>query len=78
VRLAGDIDIASAAVLSKTVDWLTTMAPVNVVLDLGDVTFARSALPISSCNSSKPCPAVPNWSCGGPGQRPRWCYGSHR
>jgi anti-anti-sigma factor len=45
VRLAGDIDLASDAVLSKTVDWLTARTPVSVVLDLADVTFACSALP---------------------------------
>jgi anti-anti-sigma factor len=45
LRLAGDIDLTSSAVLAKTVDWLTAMAPASVVMDLAEVTFACSALP---------------------------------
>jgi anti-anti-sigma factor len=45
LRLAGDIDLASSALLSKTIDWLTAMAPFSVLVDLAEVTFASSALP---------------------------------
>lgn len=45
VRLAGEIDMASCSVLSKTVDWLTTLAPVSVLVDLAELTFACSTLP---------------------------------
>jgi anti-anti-sigma factor len=44
VCLAGEIDIASWVVLSEIVDWLTALAPVSVVLDLAEVTFACSTL----------------------------------
>ncbi|MFC6022838.1 STAS domain-containing protein [Plantactinospora solaniradicis] len=42
--LAGEIDIASSAVLSKAVDWLTALGPVIVLVDLAELTFACSTL----------------------------------
>ncbi|MET8152487.1 hypothetical protein ACIBSW_22660 [Actinoplanes sp. NPDC049668] len=45
VCLTGDIDLAASAVLSATIDWLTALAPVSVLVDLADVTFACSTLP---------------------------------
>ena len=45
LRLAGEIDMASSPVLSKTVDWLTASAPVSLLVDLSELTFAGSALP---------------------------------
>lgn len=44
VWLAGEIDMASTAVLSQTVDWLTALAPVSVLVDLAELTFACSTL----------------------------------
>lgn len=43
--LAGEIDMASSAVLAKTIDWLTGLAPVCVLVDLADLTFAGATLP---------------------------------
>ncbi|MEU4626202.1 hypothetical protein AB0G04_40265 [Actinoplanes sp. NPDC023801] len=43
--LAGEIDRDSSAILSRTVDWLTRVAPVSVLVDLAALTFACSALP---------------------------------
>jgi len=45
LSLTGDIDLAASAVLSETVDWLTATAPLSVLVDLSEVTFAGSALP---------------------------------
>jgi anti-anti-sigma factor len=45
VCLAGHIDMAACAVLSATIDWLTRLAPVSVLVDLANVTFACSTLP---------------------------------
>ena len=45
VCLAGEIDRDSSAILSRTVDWLTTTAPVSVLVDLAALTFACSTLP---------------------------------
>ena len=44
VGLAGEIDRDSSAILSQTLDWLTTMAPVRVRVDLAALTFACSTL----------------------------------
>ncbi|GAB3973691.1 STAS domain-containing protein [Plantactinospora veratri] len=43
--LAGEIDMASSAVLAKAVDWLTALSPVSVLVDLAELTFACSTLP---------------------------------
>lgn len=43
--MAGEIDMASSAVLARTVDWLTAVAPVSVLMDLAELTFAGSTLP---------------------------------
>jgi hypothetical protein len=45
VCLAGEIDMAASAALSKTVDWLTALAPIHVLIDLAELTFACSTLP---------------------------------
>lgn len=45
VCLAGEIDRDSHAILSRTVDWLTTTAPAGVLVDLAPLTFACSTLP---------------------------------
>lgn len=45
VGLTGDIDMAASALLSTTVEWLTTLAPSSVLVDLADVTFASAMLP---------------------------------
>ncbi|WP_251796118.1 STAS domain-containing protein [Paractinoplanes hotanensis] len=45
VRLAGEIDIDVSVVLSRTVDWLATSAPVSVLVDLAELTFACATLP---------------------------------
>lgn len=45
LRLAGEMDISSSAVLAQAVDWLTTSAPASVLMDLAELTFACSTLP---------------------------------
>ncbi|MCA2211733.1 STAS domain-containing protein [Jidongwangia harbinensis] len=45
ICLAGDIDMTALAVLSGTIDWLTMVEPVSVLVDLTGVTFACSTLP---------------------------------
>jgi hypothetical protein len=45
VCLAGEIDMASSAVLSKTIVWLTALTPISVVVDLAALTFACATLP---------------------------------
>ena len=43
--LAGEVDIAANDMLGVCVDWLITLAPLTVVIDLAEVTFAGSSLP---------------------------------
>ena len=45
VCLAGEIDVAAVVALSETVDWLTALAPVSVLVDLAELTFAGATLP---------------------------------
>lgn len=45
VCLSGEIDMAAVVALSKTVDWLTALAPVGVLVDLAELTFAGATLP---------------------------------
>ena len=45
VCLAGEIDVDASVVLSRAVDWLAMSAPVHVLVDLADLTFAGATLP---------------------------------
>jgi anti-anti-sigma factor len=45
VCLAGEVDMEASTVLAKTVDWLTELAPVSVLVDLAALTFACASLP---------------------------------
>lgn len=43
--LAGEIDMAATAALHSTVDWLATLTPVSVEMDLSKLSFAGATLP---------------------------------
>ena len=45
VCLAGEIDMTASAALTKVAEQLSTVAPVQVVIDLTEVTFAGATLP---------------------------------
>ncbi|GIM98076.1 STAS domain-containing protein [Paractinoplanes toevensis] len=45
LSLAGEIDLAATAALSSTVDWLRTLTPISVLIDLSELSFACATLP---------------------------------
>ena len=75
VCLAGEIDRDSSAVLCKTADWLTTVAPVSVLMDLSGSPSQAQRYPTSSPESARLCPTAANSSCGELGRQRHGCYG---
>jgi hypothetical protein len=43
--LAGEVDLSATKLLASALDWLATMAPATVIIDLAEVRFASAALP---------------------------------
>ncbi|MET0426005.1 MAG: STAS domain-containing protein [Actinoplanes sp.] len=45
VRLAGELDLSTSRTLAQTLDWLISVAPTSVQVDLGELTFVGATLP---------------------------------